>query len=209
MVNPLLGPLANHGDGRLTYSLLPGSPALGAGNPSQTFSEQFDGRGTPRIDSSGKVDIGAFEHQPYIVSNTNDSGPGSLRTAIAEDDDSSPIYFASGLSGQTILLTSGPIAISTNLTLTGPGANQLTIESAAGAAPPVAPRISTRPRATRTTRSAVPTAPPIPAFPTPPGRLARRFNSTGRIISVFPRPPTSLVPVRSPSGSGSRPAPTA
>ena len=137
--NPLLGPLANHGDGRLTYSLLPGSPALGAGNPSETYSEQLDGRGMPRFSSNGQVDIGAFEHQPYTVTNTNDSGSGSFRAAVTEDDDSSPIYFAPGLAGQTILLTSGPIQISRNITLTGPGANQLEIESAAGAATPLTP----------------------------------------------------------------------
>ena len=90
----------------------------------------------PRLDASGKVDIGAFEHQPYIVSNTNDSGPGSLRAAVAEDDDNSPVQFASSLAGQTILLTSGPLLITHNLTITGLGANQLEIESAAGAAPP-------------------------------------------------------------------------
>ena len=123
----------------MTYSLLPGSPALGAGNPAETYSAQFDGRGEPRVDSTGKVDIGAFEHQPYIVSNTNDSGPGSLRTAIADDDDNSPIQFASSLAGQTILLTSGPLVITRNLTLTGLGANQLEIESVAGAATPVQP----------------------------------------------------------------------
>jgi hypothetical protein len=137
--NPLLGPIANHGDGRLTYSLLPGSPALGAGNPNETFSEQFDGRGMPRLNSTGKVDIGAFEHQPYFVSNTNDSGPGSLRAAVAYDDDESPIYFSPNLAGQTIMLTSGPIAIAGNITLTGPGANQLEIESAAGATTPATP----------------------------------------------------------------------
>ena len=139
IANPLLGPLADHGHGVLTYSLLPGSPALGSGNSSETYSAQFDGRGLPRVDSSGKVDIGAFEHQPYIVSNTNDGGPGSLRAAIAADDDNSPIQFGSNLAGQTILLTSGPLVITRNLTLTGLGANQLQIESVAGAAAPVAP----------------------------------------------------------------------
>ncbi len=179
VVNPLLGPLANQGAGRLTYSLLPGSPALGAGNPSATYSEQIDGRGAPRLDSSGKVDIGAFEHQPYIVSNTNDSGLGSLRAAIAEDDDSSPIYFASGLSGQTILLTSGPIVIATNLTLTGPGANQLTIESAAGTATPVSPAdfYQAESNISDSAGSANGTAYPSVAYAT--GRVGQAFQLNG------------------------------
>ncbi|MFI5457323.1 MAG: choice-of-anchor Q domain-containing protein [Isosphaerales bacterium] len=137
--NPLLGPLADHGHGVMTYSLLPGSPALSTGDPTSTFTEQFDGRGLPRVDSSGNVDIGAFEQQSYTVTNTNDSGPGSLRAAIAVDDDSSPIYFAANLAGQTILLTSGPIELSHSITLTGPGANQLEIQSAAGAAATLTP----------------------------------------------------------------------
>ena len=138
-VNPLLGPLADHGHGLLTYSLEPGSPALATGNPAITYGAQFDGRGMPRIDASGHIDIGAFEHQPYIVSNTNDSGPGSLRAAVAADDDQSPIYFASNLANQTILLSSGPIAISRSIAITGPGANLVEIESAAGATAPIAP----------------------------------------------------------------------
>ena len=60
VTTPLMGPLANHGAGRLTFSLLPGSAALGSGNPNTTYYEQFDGRGASRIDSSGKIDIGAY-----------------------------------------------------------------------------------------------------------------------------------------------------
>ena len=38
-----------------------------------------------------------------------------------------PIVFAPSLTGQTITLGSGPIVINHNLTITGPGANDLTI----------------------------------------------------------------------------------
>ena len=124
--NPLLGPLADHGNGLPTFSLLPGSPALGAGF--LAFGEgPLDGRGMPRM-VGGKVDIGTFEHQSYVVSNLNDSGPGSLRALIAIDDDGSPISFAPTLSPGKLTLTSGPIVLSSSLTITGPGASLLTID---------------------------------------------------------------------------------
>ena len=64
-----------------------------------------------------------------MVSNTNDSGPGSLRAAIAEDDSDEPITFASNLAGQVISLSSGPITISQNLTIAGLGANESQVVS--------------------------------------------------------------------------------
>ena len=63
------------------------------------------------------------------VTNTNDSGPGSLRQAIADAQAGDTITFASGLHGQTISLTSGQLAISRDLTINGPGAGQLTISA--------------------------------------------------------------------------------
>jgi hypothetical protein len=54
-----------------------------------------------------------------LVTNMNDSGPGSLRDAIANfiAGDYTNILFAPGLSGQTILLTSGQIVLSNSLTI--------------------------------------------------------------------------------------------
>ncbi len=126
-VNPLLGPLANHGDGVLTFSLLPGSPALNTGiGPYENYL--LDGRGYP-FPGYGSYSIGAFQSQPYVVSNTNDSGPGSLRAAITEDDSDLPITFASNLAGQVISLSSGPITITHNLSIQGLGANQVQVVS--------------------------------------------------------------------------------
>ena len=52
-----------------------------------------------------------------VVSNTNDSGAGSLRQAVIDSGSGSIITFTNTLSGQTILLTSGQILINRNLNL--------------------------------------------------------------------------------------------
>ena len=59
------------------------------------------------------------------VTNTNDSGPGSLRQALAVAHDGDRITFA--VSG-TITLTSGELEVAKNVTISGPGANQLSID---------------------------------------------------------------------------------
>jgi hypothetical protein len=64
------------------------------------------------------------------VTNLDDSGPGSLRDAIALANgapDANTVVFASGLTG-TIVLTSGQIRISSQMTIVGPGAGALAID---------------------------------------------------------------------------------
>jgi hypothetical protein len=58
------------------------------------------------------------------VTNTNDSGPGSLRQALAVAHDGDRITFA--VSG-TITLTSGALGVVKSVTISGPGADQLSI----------------------------------------------------------------------------------
>ena len=64
----------------------------------------------------------------FVVTNTNDSGPGSLRDTIAGAADGDTIQFDAALNGQTITLTSGDLVIERNLTIDGPGADQLTVQ---------------------------------------------------------------------------------
>src|SRR5438270_4174230 len=61
------------------------------------------------------------------VTNTNDSGPGSLRQALANANNGDTINFA---VSDTIMLTSGEVLVNKNVTISGPGANQLSIHSA-------------------------------------------------------------------------------
>src|SRR5262249_26545096 len=60
------------------------------------------------------------------VYNTQDSGPGSLRDALANATNSETITFCPSVTG-TILLTSGQLAVSNNITIFGPGANVLAV----------------------------------------------------------------------------------
>jgi hypothetical protein len=61
-IDPLLGPLQDNGGPTFTHALLPGSPAIDAGN--NAYATNFDQRGPgfPRI-VNGIIDIGAFEVQ--------------------------------------------------------------------------------------------------------------------------------------------------
>lgn len=62
-IDPQLGPLADNGGPTMTHALLPGSPAINAGDDSVT--ETTDQRGLPFLRNDGNgVDIGAFELQP-------------------------------------------------------------------------------------------------------------------------------------------------
>jgi hypothetical protein len=61
------------------------------------------------------------------VTNTNDSGPGSLRSAIASAAAGDTIQFASSLASQTITLSNGQLVINKNLTIDAVGAANLTI----------------------------------------------------------------------------------
>src|SRR5437879_1749366 len=79
----------------------------------------------------------AMLHSPCgwsaIVNTTADSGPGSLRAAIASATPGETLTFAvSGL----ITLTTGELLITTNLTITGPGASQLTVQRSTAAGTP-------------------------------------------------------------------------
>ncbi len=64
-----------------------------------------------------------------VVANNHDSGPGSLRQAIADAAGGGTIKFSPALRGQTITLSaaSGPLDIAKNLSIDGPGAGQLAV----------------------------------------------------------------------------------
>ena len=63
--DPMIGPLQNNGGPTLTHALLPGSPAINAGDPNFTPPPIYDQRGSPYVRMfNGRIDIGSFELQP-------------------------------------------------------------------------------------------------------------------------------------------------
>jgi len=83
-----------------------------------------------RLAATGVLLLCAMAMQAHAatitVTNTNDSGPGSLRQALTIANDGDTITFA--VTG-TIMLTSGGLPIAKNLTISGPGSNQLSIDA--------------------------------------------------------------------------------
>ncbi len=79
-VDPLLGSLADNGGPTSTHALLPGSPAIDAGDPNIVDPPDWDQRGPgfPRI-VNGTIDIGAFEVQatpiPPVTPPSHRPGP--------------------------------------------------------------------------------------------------------------------------------------
>ena len=92
--DPVLGPLQNNGGPTQTHALLPGSPAINAGNPTGCTGHQgdplsTDQRGFPRFE---RCDSGAYELQPIGFS-----------TKVADHT----TVFARDSVGYTITLTNG------------------------------------------------------------------------------------------------------
>jgi CSLREA domain-containing protein len=132
-INPIdarLSALQDNGGLTLTHTLLPGSPAIDAGNSSLST----DQRGVPRPQGSAD-DIGAVEAifkltvDTLVDENDGDLSPGdvSLREAIQYINPGGTINFASSLSGGTIALTLGQLEINKDLTIQGLGAKRLTV----------------------------------------------------------------------------------
>jgi hypothetical protein len=61
------------------------------------------------------------------VMNTNDSGTGSLRQALADANDGDTIEFDVAVTG-TIMLTSSELLVNDDITISGPGANTLAVD---------------------------------------------------------------------------------
>ena len=62
------------------------------------------------------------------MTNTNDSGPGSLRQALVDANDGDAINFDASLIGRKITLTNGQLNVDKNITISGPGADYLAVD---------------------------------------------------------------------------------
>ncbi len=130
--NPNLFPMGYYGGSTETLLPQPGSPAICAGSSADVPNGvTTDQRGFVLSNSScsnGGVDVGAVQSDYIQVTNTTDSGAGSLRAAIiaAATNDGGEISFANGVTG-TITLGSALPAISHSMVIVGPGAGNLTV----------------------------------------------------------------------------------
>ena len=99
------------------YRLLPSSPCINAGTNLPWMVGATDLDENPRI-LDGAVDIGTYEYySSFIVLNNDNSGPGSLRQAVASTSTGGTITFTNTLSGQTILLTNGQLYVDRDLNI--------------------------------------------------------------------------------------------
>src|SRR5580704_6729782 len=94
--------------GNFTFTILATDPAGDSGCQSYTLTI-----------ASGSI--------TWLVTNTNDSGTGSLRQAVANTQSGDAVNFDPSLDGQTITLTSGTIYINDSICITGPGPSELTV----------------------------------------------------------------------------------
>jgi hypothetical protein len=135
-INPNLRPLGNYGGPTPTMPPIPGSPAIDQG---KSFGLATDQRGRARpYDFSSVInatlgdgsDIGAAEWGPVtlMITNSNDSGSGSLRQAILDVSSIEPdaVTFAANVTN-TITLTSGEIVLNKTILILGPTNYPLTV----------------------------------------------------------------------------------
>lgn len=82
--DPMLGPLQDNGGSTLTHALLPGSPAVNAGDSNFASPPFYDQRG-PGFDRvvNGRVDIGSFEVQESTPGQTPRPIPQRSRPTVA------------------------------------------------------------------------------------------------------------------------------
>ncbi len=135
-INPLLSPLTNHGGPTPTLALLPGSPAIDAGDDTLTGTDQ---RGFARY-SGQHVDIGAYElnaaslgySAPIMTTpacTTSNVAPGlfsaSFSFSVNPNGLNTTVWIDYGITASygcsSVILSMGytNVSVATNLTMTG------------------------------------------------------------------------------------------
>jgi hypothetical protein len=146
--DPILGPLQDDGGSTFTHALLPGSPAIDAGDPNFTPPPFFDQRG-PGFDRvrNGRIDVGSFEVQQPLPTPTLTPTPTATATSTPT---------ATATPTPTVTATPTPTATATATATITPSA---TPTATATPTPTARPTPTPRPNVTPRTR---PTPPPRP-----------------------------------------------
>jgi hypothetical protein len=121
-VNPLLGPLQDNGGPTQTMALLPGSPALDAGN-SRINTSATDQRGLPRV-VGATIDIGAFESRGFTLAAAGGDNQSaaistsfgqslvvSVTSAYGEPVQGGVVTFTAPATGPTATFSAGSTAV--------------------------------------------------------------------------------------------------
>jgi hypothetical protein len=112
------------GTGLSTKGILSGIPPLGSGGtyPLTVIASN----GVPPM-ATQYFTLSVVEYRSNTVYNAQDSGPGSLRDALANATNSATITFWPSVTG-TIKLFDGQLTVSNGVTIVGPGANVLAVD---------------------------------------------------------------------------------
>src|SRR5262249_13050840 len=107
--NPRLGPLADNGGHTQTHALMPGSPAIDAGDNTGAPEGDQRGPGFPRV-VNGTIDMGSYEVQ-------GTAGPGALVTdrltalVQAAVQEPTPVKFAHSAVPETAPAADTPMPV--------------------------------------------------------------------------------------------------
>jgi hypothetical protein len=93
----------------------------------RSWGPQASRKSRPRFRPRLEVLEGRLVPTILVVTTPADSGPGSLRAEIAAANSGDSIAFDAGLNGKAITLSSGELQINKDLSITGLGANSLTV----------------------------------------------------------------------------------
>jgi subtilisin-like proprotein convertase family protein len=132
--DPRLGPLAQQGGSTPVHMPLGGSPAIDNG---KRFGQVIDQRGQTK--PLVNADIGAVEVQQLLVTNTDDSGTGSLRAALTAANANGPglddiLFDPQVFSTPRAIFLQTPLpVIDSSLTINGPRADMLQVVRESGA----------------------------------------------------------------------------
>lgn len=119
IANPNLGPLQDNGGPTRTHLPLPGSPAINAGDPNFVQPPAVDQRGHPRV-QAGRIDIGAVETTPLIVTISNASvveGGDAMFTVTLDMTSTLPITISyatidgTAIAGTDYVATNGTLNV--------------------------------------------------------------------------------------------------
>ena len=146
--DPLLGPLQDNGGPTFTHALLPGSPAIDAGDPNFTPPPYYDQRGPDfwRL-RNGRIDSGSFEVQAGTTPSPSPTATASPTPTLSPTPTATSTVTATATA--TATSTGSPIS---TVTPTATAIATATATPTATASPTSTPRPSPTPRVVPTPR---------------------------------------------------------